>query len=260
MDQFNNPSQSHAHAMEVIQLINQYEDFMDSVTSIADFGCGAGLDIDWWSKAEYIETTEDRNGNLRETVRKRNIKCYAVDRDISQLSPSVNPAITKVEGDFEKNRVLSTEVDMIWCHNSFQFALSPVHTLKLFNQQMVENGMLYIGLPYQTSYQHNRLVHRNYNLAYYNHNFLSLVYMLAVNGFDCRDAYFLKKREDPWLHAVVYKTNVPPMNPATTTWYELIDKGLINESMKNCMHKYGHMRQEEVFYAWLDKNLHYIED
>lgn len=207
-----------------------------------------------------MEVTEDIRGNMHETVRKRNIKCYAVDKDISQLSPTVSSSIIRLEGDFEKKRILTSNVDMIWCHNAFQYAISPVNTLRLFSEQMVENGMLYIGLPYQTNYQYNRLVHRNHNLVYYNHNFLTMVYMLAVNGFDCRDAYFLKKREDPWLHAVVYKSDVAPMDPASTTWYDLIDRGLVNESMASCMQKYGHMRQEELFYAWLDKNLHRIED
>ena len=82
---------------------------------------------------------------------------------------------------------------------------------------------------------------------------------MAVNGFDCRDAYFLKKKENPWLHACVYKSPHEPMDPTKTTWYDLIDKGLINESMKNCMLKYGEMRQEEIYYAWLDRDFHLIE-
>jgi SAM-dependent methyltransferase len=244
----------------MLNLINSYDDFMDSVTSVADFGCGSGMDINWWARNEYIEYTEDDNGNVFETVRPRNYKCYAVDRDLKQITPELLPDnVHLIEGNFE-NKLLPTKVDLIWCHNSFQYVTNPLNTLKLWNEQMVENGLLYIAMPYQTSYLNNRLVTRSHNFAYFNHNFLSMVYMLAVNGFDCRDAYFLKRRDDPWMQLAVYKTGIAPMDPAKTSWYDLAEKNLINDSMKNSLNAFGYIRQEDILYAWLDKNLYRIED
>jgi hypothetical protein len=84
--------------------------------------------------------------------------------------------------------------------------------------------------------------------------------MLAVNGFDCRDAYFYKDINDMWLHAAVYKSDVQPMNPKTATWHDLIDSHLVNESIKNCVNKYGHVRQEEILTTWLNKDYYRIKE
>jgi SAM-dependent methyltransferase len=256
MDHFNNEHQSHAHSLEILNLINRYEDFMDSISTVADMGCGIGADI-IWANATYIETSVD---GIYETERKRNLKCYAVDKNTTQIDKdTLPPNVNVITADFER-RCLPIPVDMIWCHNSFQYAVNPMATLKLWNEQMNENGMLYICIPYQSTYQNNRLVLRSNSYNYYNHNFLSMVYMLAVNGFDCRDAYFLKRRENPWLHIAVYKGHHKPMDPAETSWYDIAERNLINDYMKNSLHKYGYIRQEDILYAWLDKDFHYVED
>ena len=260
MDQFNNSHQSHAQSIKVLELINQYDDFMDSVTTVADMGCGGGFDINWWARNEYIEVVEDDQGNEHETIRPRNYMCYAVDKNLKQITPDLLPdSVHQIEANFER-RVLPRQVDVMWCHDAFQYVTNPIGTLKLWNEQLVENGMLYIGLPYQTSYKNNRLVARSRSGVYFNHNFLSMVYMLAVSGFDCRDAYFLKQKEDPWMHAVVYKSRHEPMDPGVTSWNDLADKNLINDSMKLSLGKYGMLKQEEIIYGWLDKNFYLIED
>jgi hypothetical protein len=84
--------------------------------------------------------------------------------------------------------------------------------------------------------------------------------MLAVNGFDCRDAYFYKKENDMWLYTATYKTNIEPMDPQTTTWHDLIELKLVNESIENCINTYGYVRQEEIITTWLDKDFHRIKE
>lgn len=81
--------------------------------------------------------------------------------------------------------------------------------------------------------------------------------MLAVNGFDCRDAYFLKEENSPWLHAAVYKSEVEPMDPVSTSWYTLAEKNLLNDSVVDCLNRYGYVRQEEILTTWLNKDFHY---
>ena len=262
MEQFSNGLLSHHHSLETLEMINQYDEFLDSISSVADFGCGSGHDINWWSRLEYIEYTEDDKGNvIGETVRKRNYRCYAVDRDVKQIEPELLlDSVFVMPGDIEKGRILSRPVDLIWCHNTFQYFTNPLNTLKLINEQMVENGMLYIGFPVQSSHIHNRWYSRGYHYSYFNHNFLSFVYMLAVNGFDCRDAYFSKTQGNPWIQACVYKTGHEPMDPATTNWRDLADKNLLNDTMINSLDKYGHIKQEDLVCVWLDRSRHYIQD
>jgi hypothetical protein len=79
--------------------------------------------------------------------------------------------------------------------------------------------------------------------------------MLAITGWDCRGGFFKKKIDDPWLHVVVYKSSYQPMNPKTTTWYELADQKLLPESADMCIHKHGELRQQELILPWLNKSL-----
>jgi hypothetical protein len=83
--------------------------------------------------------------------------------------------------------------------------------------------------------------------------------MLAVNGFDCRDAYLLKKFQDPWINMAVYKTDTTPMDPLTTTWYDLIDKNLLHPTIVDSVNANGYLRQEEICMPWLDKELYFID-
>ena len=84
--------------------------------------------------------------------------------------------------------------------------------------------------------------------------------MLAVNGFDCRDAYFKKEENNPWLYAAVYKSDIEPTNPKETSWYTLAEKNLLNESVVACLNKYGYVRQEEIVVNWLDKDFSFPKE
>jgi hypothetical protein len=83
--------------------------------------------------------------------------------------------------------------------------------------------------------------------------------MLAVNGFDCRDAYLLKRWQDPWIHMAVYKTETAPMDPAKTSWLDLIDAGLLHPSVEGSINRNGHLKQEEIVMPWLDRENYFID-
>ena len=246
MGQFKNANFSHSHSLEILEALREHDTFMDSVTTVADFGCGSGMDILWWA------TRETRD----EPPEPLNYLCYAVDKDPAQFNLEPHKNIMFIEGNFEK-RVLSREVDVIWCHDAFQYAVNPLATLAVWNQQLVTNGMLYIGIPLH-GYSHlNRWQFLSRSYEYYHHTFLSMVYMLAVNGFDCKDAYFRKRKDDAWLHSVVFKTG-EPMDPATTSWHDLVERKLVHDSIGNSILTHGYPRLEDVFYPWLDRDNHRI--
>jgi hypothetical protein len=83
--------------------------------------------------------------------------------------------------------------------------------------------------------------------------------MLAVNGFDCRDAYLLKRFQDPWTHLAVYKSNIKPMDPAATSWNDLIELNLLHPTIVNSINRHGHLRQEEIVMPWLDRENYFID-
>lgn len=253
MEPFKNASDSHLHSLETLNVLYGYDSFLDSLEFIADFGCGQGLDTQWWA------TLETRD----EPPEPRNYKVYAVDNNINQFDQSIAnlPNVHTFDYDLDDQHfVLPRPVDLIWCHDTFQYLINPVNALKTWNNAMNVDAMLILVLPQSQHYYYNRLQAHSYNNVYYNYNIVNLMYMLAVNGFDCRDAYFYKEENNPWLHAAVYKSNIAPMDPTTTNWYHLAELDLLNDSVVKCLHKYGCVKQEEIVTAWLDKDFHFSKE
>lgn len=252
MDQFKNSDDSHVHSKKIFDLLYEYDDFLDSLGVIADMGCGTGADIGWWSSLNNRETPPEPH----------NYTCYAVDKNIKQLDQTIlssNRNIVPIEGNFESGRLIPRQIDLLWCHDAFQYAINPLATLKLWNENMNVDGMMILSVPQHQSYQYNRLVTRGHSGSFYHYNICNLMYMLAVNGFDCRDCYFKKDENDSWLYAAVYKSSIPPMAPLTTNWYDLIDNGLVGDTVAQSMLKFGHVRQEELIVSWFDRNFHRIK-
>ena len=79
--------------------------------------------------------------------------------------------------------------------------------------------------------------------------------MLALTGWDCRSGFFKKTPTDPWLHAVVYKSDQEPRDPKTTRWYDLVDAGLLPDTADKSIQKKGFLDQRDLVLPWLDKNL-----
>jgi SAM-dependent methyltransferase len=253
MSFFKNSQGSYQHTEFIRDLLYQYDSFLDSLEVIADFGCGEGLDLKWWAT---LETRDDPS-------EPRNYLCYAVDRNIKQIQKDVANLsnVQIIEADLEDpDRFISRQIDLIWCHDVFQYITNPVYTLRQWNEMMSVNGMLVMSIPQSVHYEHNRLNNLSHNGWYFNHNVVNMMYMLAVNGFDCRDAYFYKDINNMWLHVAVYKSDIPPMDPQATTWHDLVDAGLVNESVRQCIDRYGYVKQEEILTTWLDKDYYRIRE
>jgi hypothetical protein len=253
MVQFKNAQESYAHSKEVLDILYGYDSFLDSIEFVADFGCGHGLDTQWWAT---LKTRDD-------PPEPRNYTVYAVDKDLKTFNKNVAnlPNVHTFESNINGvGHFIPRPVDLIWCHNTFQYIINPVETLKSWNEQMNVNGMLILMFPQSTHYAYNRFNAHSYSGCYFNHNMANLIYMLAVNGFDCNDAFFLKKENDPWLYAAVYKSDIPPMNPESTSWYHLAEMNLLNPSIVDCLNRYGYVRQEEIISKWLDKDFNYTRE
>lgn len=248
-DVFPNKMASHEHSLRVLELLSLYDDFMDSLTVIADMGCGSGLDIEWWALSESRDDPPIPH----------NYTCYAVDRDISKLDSGMPENVIPIQGDFQ-TPLVPRKIDLLWSHDSFQYATDPLGTLKVWNESMSDSGMLVLILPQTSGHQYNRHSNRVHSGSYFNHNVCNLMYMMAVNGFDCKDAYFYKMPNDPWVHAIAYKSEFAPMDPATTTWYDLVEKDLVNQSVKDSINKYGYLRQEDMICQWIDRENYFVQD
>lgn len=247
---FKNPEESHQHSRDVLDMLYQYDTFMDSIQVVADMGCGAGLDIDWFANLHTRDNPPEPH----------NYTCLAVDRNINQIEHEVlkNKNLFTIEGDFSTVH-LPYKVDLMWSHDSFQYNTNPLQTLIHWNNYMNINGMLVLNIPIHTTYSYDRLQTRSFSGCYYTYNICNLTYLLATCGFDCRDCYVYMAPNYGWIHMAVYKS-MSPMDPATTTWFDLAEKGLISDSAMTSLNKWGHVRQEDLMFTWLDKDWRFAKN
>ena len=238
------------HAEHILSEIRNYDGFLDSLRTICDMGCGTGEDITWWAT---LETRDDPPAPY-------NYNCFAVDKDLNKLArvPDLKN-INKINRDFADFPILPVSIDLMWAHDSLQYSHKPLETLRAWNSAMTVNGMLIISIPQSNGVEYNRYYSRTYDHCYYNYTPTSLIYMLAVNGFDCRDAYLLKQFQDPWIQIAVYKSEIEPMDPGSTSWLDLVEKGLLHPTIENSINKHGYLRQEEIIMPWLDRENYFID-
>ena len=224
----------------------EYDDFMESVGTVCDMGCGEGLDLEWWA----TRTTRDE----RKTP--LNIQCTGVDlRDQLPMAQRLRNA-TYQKQDFEEPILIhKRKFDIIWCHDAFQYVIDPFKTLKNWWEVTNDNGMLIIIVPQSTNLEFNQQSFDQQDGCYHNWTMVSLIHTLAVSGFDCASGHYYKSPNDPWLHVAVYKSSHKPMDPRATRWYDLVDKGLLPETAAKSVMQYGYLRQRDLILPWLDHSL-----
>lgn len=223
---------------------------MESIRTVVDLGCGKGLDLEWWA----TRTTRD------ETPLPLNIKCVGVD-----LLPELEIAkkyqnITYQSTDFETTVYphKDTKFDILWCHDSFQYAINPLQTLSKWWHVASDGAMLALIVPQTTNIRHHKLAFTQESGTYYHYTIVNILHMLAVSGWDCRGGFFKKNARDPWIHAIVYKSNIAPMDPKTTSWFDLMEKQLLPESADTSIYKHGQIEQQDLVLPWLDHSLSYL--
>jgi hypothetical protein len=231
---------------ETLELLGQYDSFMESIDTVCDMGCGNGEDLEWWA----TRSLDDDEGNKIPL----NIKCVGVDTRESLTVARTYKNITYERRDFETETKSTNKYDVIWCNNAFQYAINPVQTLKTWNSNMSAGGMLGMTVPSTFEVTPRQTIITQDEYTYHHYTTVNLIHMLAINGFETA---FMKK-ESGWISVVAYKTNHEPFDPRTTRWYNLVDKGLLPESAEDCINSYGYLRQDQLTLAWLDGSLHWF--
>jgi SAM-dependent methyltransferase len=243
---FSSPDASHAHSLATLNVLYEYDDFMSSISIMADLGCGRGLDLEWWA----TRMTRD------EHPRPLNIRCVGIDREPELSMARRYPNIQYQSQDFETALLRQNQrFDVLWCHDAFQYVMNPFQTLSIWRDSLNKDGMLVLILPQSTNIEHRTQAFDQRNYCYFNWTLVSLIHVLAVSGFDCRGGFFLKNPQDPWLHAVVYRSEIEPRDPRSTSWYELSDLGLLPESACVGIQSHGYLRQRDLTLPWLDRGL-----
>lgn len=230
-------------SFEVLETLCNYNDFMRQLEVIADMGSGAGHHSKWWAS---MRDEDDKPLNYQ---------ILAVDNDVQLDNRNRMKNVRQIRQDFSATSIQENKVDVIWCHNSFQYAIDPFATLTHWHKILTPSGMLIISIP-QFNYIDDLSRWQMYQPSgcYYSWNIVTLIQALAVSGFDCRDGFFRQRRHDQFIWAAVYKSQHAPMDRATTTWYDLAEKNLLPVTAQACVEKIGMVRQEFLTVEWLDHN------
>ena len=239
---FADAHESHAHSMQTLQYLDGFVDFKLSIKQLLDIGSGEGLDLDWWANAT--------DGDL-DNPQPLNIKCVGLDRKPKQPYNCEN--IMLVKHDFNTTERLpfsERKFDVVWCHDALQYAHSPLHLLGAISKQMSVNSMLYLCVPSTVNVVHHKF--KNYTFAnqYATFTLTQLVYLLALNGFDCADAYFKKPAFEDYIEVICYK-NQDPVDYAST-WYQLDELGLLSENMSDIINRIGYLTDNGLVTKWVD--------
>jgi len=243
---FTQPDDSHKHSLETLNQLYQYDDFMASIRTVLDLGCGNGSDLEWWA----TRTTRE------DTPQQLNIRCTGIDLFPELALSERHNNVFYQSGDFE-NTIPSTPsgFDVLWCHDAFQYAHAPVATLSRWWHLASPGAMLYLAIPTTQRVHRNQLDYHLLSGCYYHHTMVSLIYMLATAGWDCGTGFFKQMPTDSWIHAVVYKSSHEPMDPKTTTWHRLSELELLPKSAVKSIQAHNYLRQQDLVMPWVDHSL-----
>jgi SAM-dependent methyltransferase len=244
MGQFKTNQESHDHAMNILMDIYDHDDFLESIDSVIDVGCGEGDEILWWA------TLETRD----EVPVPHDYRCIGIDKDVKQFRHPKPQNLHVLEGDFTTSKI-SRKVDMVWAHNSLQFTENPAATLRHWNEYLNDGGVLCVTVPQTVNIENNRWVSETRSGQPFSFTISNLIYMLACAGFDCKDGLFKKKANDPWITAFVYKSEHAPVSTTETNWYELMEKELLPDSADDAVKKRGMLHQHDLMTRWLDNDI-----
>lgn len=247
---FTNAEASHRHSLDTLNTLYEFDDFMGSIKTLVDMGCGSGLDLEWWA----TRTTRDS------AATPLNIRCVGIDQLPSLSVAKKHKNITYQPQDFcGPIRTGKHGFDVLWCHDSFQYVIDPFTVLKNWRQAVNPGGMMVLILPQTTAMKGHIQAYEQWDGCYWHWTMVNLIHVLAVSGWDCAGGYFKKQPNDPWLHAVVYRSEQEPMDPRTTRWYDLCDRGLLPRTAAESIQRHGYLRQQDLVLPWIDRSLHWMQ-
>jgi SAM-dependent methyltransferase len=249
MIRFGSAQESHAHSLQVLETLYEFDDFMQSIENVIDMGCGAGLDMLWWS----TRTTRDAN------PRPLNIRCMGIDLAESCAATQQHRYVSYMPQDFEQPiKIHKRQFDVIWCHDAFQFVQDPFRTLRQWRDIATPGAMLVLTVPLTTTFALNREQVEQADGCYWHWTLVNLMHVLAVSGWNCSAGFFQKLAGDPWITAIVYRSDQEPQDPRSIRWYDLCEMSLLPESAVRSIHRHGYLRQQDLVLPWIDKSITWL--
>lgn len=248
---FTSPQEKFDHCYDnVISYLYEYDSFMESVGKVAGLGSDKeALEMQWWANA----TTRD------EQKLHLNIKCTVIN-NIKNLNVK-HKNISLQRESFEKPSKVKKPFDILWAYDVLQYVTNPYEVLANWWNIATTDSMLVIAVPQTTNIEFNKQEYHTRTNHKYHYTLPMLIYMLSVNGWDCKSGFFKKSIDDPWLYAIVYRSDIKPMDPNVTNLYHIAeDTDLLPDCVVNSINKYALLRQRDLVLPWIDKNLTVMEN
>lgn len=242
---FTSEFEAHQHSKKhILDIFYEYDDFMESIGRVVDLGCNReAYDMLWFANAK---TRDEQEIPL-------NIKCVG-QSDIEGILAN-HTGVSFQKGPPQNLSKTKRKFDVLFCYDTLQFILDPYQALSNWWNIANKDAMLVIAVPQTTNVEFNKLAYNACLNHKYHYTIPLLLYMLAVNGWDCNGGFFKKAIGDPWIFAVVYRSDTKPMDPNTTNLYNLIEEtNLLPKSAVSSIQKYGILRQRDLILPWLDHN------
>ena len=235
-----NPASSNLHSRNYLEQIFQFEEMMESIDSVLDVGCAKGHDSSYWAEAGTV----DEDGNLLPL----NIQVTAIDKENTFDDEYKHENIKFVQTDWIDFQS-KEQYDVIWAHNVLHQAHDPLKFLHKMNSCCNLGGMMCLSFPTTINMFYGEPDIRIYDKATHHITIVNLIHMLALSGFDCNDAYFLKQPNSNIINALVYKETDKVYNYNDISIYELND--LLPLSMQDQLSRFGYLTNKRLFLTWL---------
>lgn len=217
------------------------ESMWDQQLNVLDVGCGSGKHAAWWNsrrpkdpKDEFAPYTE----------------CAGID--INDID-SEYKTFEFVKGDYHKLPWPRHTFDIVWSHYSLQYSTNPARALWEWRRVLKPDGRLYLTVPSHDYTNRSSVYHR---LDHYYGSFFtvsSLLYMLALNGYNTSQAHFYKSKNEPFIRVDVPVNNKikMPLDNLETNLYNLVEQKLLPPHLEELVIRTGELKEEDFIITWV---------
>ena len=235
-----NNSSSNIHSTQMLWQLSIFHEFMESVDTVLDVGCGDGHDALWWATATDLD--EDNPQPL-------NINVTGLDITNSINLDEVPKNLTFKYDDWNTVN-FKDQFDVVWTHNTLQQTNDPLKFLHKMNEFCATGGMLALSFPATSNMFYGDPDYRIYQEAPHSITMIHLIYMLVLSGFNCNDGYFMKQPGTNTISAVVYKDTDEVFTHGERPLADYTS--LLPNSCKQQLTKYNYLTNKSLLLTWIN--------
>jgi SAM-dependent methyltransferase len=237
----NNDSASRSHSLNMLWGLSTFGEFMESISTVLDVGCGTGHDALWWATA---------TDGAEESPQPLNIQVTGLDIQDNINKEYAIPGNLKFQFEDWNTVTFKKQFDVVWTHNTLHTTQDPLKFLHKMNEFCADGGMLALSFPTTSNMFYGDPDYRIYQEAPHSITMIHLIYMLVLSGFNCNDGFFTKQPGTNIISAIVYKDTDEVYNHGDCPLAEYND--LLPDSCQEQLQKYNYLTNKGLLLRWLD--------